>query len=74
LRGTGPFTWTMISGFLPQTLGIVDGVISGNVTTGGYIATFTMQVTDSTGDTATRVMKIKAKIPGCYSCHDAARF
>jgi probable HAF family extracellular repeat protein len=75
LRGTGPFTWTMISGFLPNALTLgSDGVISGNTIAGGITATFTARVMDSTGDAATRIFKLRSKIPGCYNCHEAARF
>jgi hypothetical protein len=45
------------------------GVISGNVTAGGFTANFTVRVMDDNGDTATRALKIKSKIPGCYTCH-----
>jgi hypothetical protein len=44
-------------------------VISGNAISGGFTATFTVQVMDSTGGTATRQLKIMAKIPNCYVCH-----
>ena len=70
LRCQSTCTWTMTSGFLPAGLTIDStGLISGVPTTGGFTATFAMQVMDSTGDTATRVMKIRAKISGCYTCH-----
>jgi hypothetical protein len=74
-RGTPPFTWTMTSGFLPADLILgSDGVISGNVIAGGVTADFTVEVMDSTGDTATRALQIKSKIPNCYSCHSASAF
>jgi hypothetical protein len=70
LRCQSSCTWTMTSGFLPAGLTIDSaGLISGVPTAGSFTATFAMQVMDSTGDTATRVMKIRAKISGCYSCH-----
>jgi hypothetical protein len=70
LRGTPPFTWSMTSGFLPQAVTLYSpGVLWGNVIAGGITATFTAQVMDSTGDTATRVLKLRSKIPNCYSCH-----
>jgi hypothetical protein len=73
LRGQPPYTCTLISGFLPAELAIgLNCLISGFVTASGFTATFTVEVMDSTGDTATRVMKIKSKISGCYSCHAAA--
>jgi hypothetical protein len=70
VRGLPPYTWSLIGGFLPADLTLgSDGVISGNVIAGGFTATFTAEVMDSTGDTTTQVLKIRAKIPGCYSCH-----
>ncbi len=70
LRGTPPFTWTMTSGFLPQALAFYSpGFIFGNVIAGGITATFTAQVMDSNGDTATRVLKLRSRLPNCYSCH-----
>ncbi len=70
LRGTPPVTWSITGGFLPANLTLgPDGVISGNAISGGFTSTFTVQVMDSTGDTATRQLKIRAKIPNCYVCH-----
>jgi len=69
-RGQGPYTWALIDGWLPPhlTLG-ADGVIAGYVPWGGFTAEFTAQVTDATGDTATRVMTIRVTRATCYSCH-----
>jgi hypothetical protein len=73
LRGTAPHTWTLTSGFLPADLTLsTGGVISGPTTAGGFTATFTVQVMDNTGDTATRVLKLKSKIPNCVNCHSAS--
>jgi len=70
VRGLPPYTWSLIGGFLPADLTLgSDGVIGGDVIAGGFTATFTAEVMDSTGDTATQVLKIRARIPGCYSCH-----
>jgi hypothetical protein len=63
----------MISGFLPSNLTLTSQcVVEGNVIAGGFTATFTAQVTDDTGDTATRVLKLRSKIPNCYNCHAAS--
>ncbi|MDH3510984.1 MAG: multicopper oxidase domain-containing protein [Gammaproteobacteria bacterium] len=69
--GTVPYTWTVISGFLPSGLSLNSstGVISGTTTSGGYIATFTVQVTDNLGATDTQVLKINVRIPNCVNCH-----
>jgi hypothetical protein len=70
VRGTPPYTWSLLDGFLPAELSLsTGGVISGNVTAGGFTANFTVRVMDDNGDTATRALKIKSKIPGCYTCH-----
>jgi hypothetical protein len=70
LRGQLPYTCSLVSGFLPANLILTSlCVIEGNVTAGGFTATFTAQVTDDNGDTATRVLRIRSRIPGCYSCH-----
>jgi hypothetical protein len=73
LRGQPLYTCNLVNGFLPADLTLgPDCVISGNVTAGGFTATFTAQVTDDSGDTATRMLKIRSKIPNCTSCHAAA--
>lgn len=70
LRGQPPYTCALISGFLPAELTQgSDCVIRGNVTAGGFTATFTVQVTDDTGDNATRVLQLKSTIPNCVNCH-----
>jgi hypothetical protein len=70
LRGTPPVTWSITGGFLPANLTLgSDGVISGNVTSGGFTATFTVQVTDDNGDTASRILKIRSRIVNCMNCH-----
>ena len=70
VRGTPPYTWSLLDGFLPAELSLsTGGVISGDVTAGGFTANFTVQVMDDNGDTTTRPLKIRSKIPGCYSCH-----
>lgn len=70
-----PCTWTMVSGFLPNALTLDSfGVISGAVLAGGFIASFTVEVMDATGDTATQTLSISAIIPRCYNCHTASTF
>ncbi|WP_375423216.1 fibronectin type III domain-containing protein [uncultured Friedmanniella sp.] len=53
--GTGPFTWTVLSGTLPAglTLGGSSGMLSGTPTAAGSNS-FTVRVTDASGQTATR--------------------
>ncbi|MDH3510873.1 MAG: S8 family serine peptidase [Gammaproteobacteria bacterium] len=75
VRGQPPYTWSLVADFLPSDLVLgANGVISGNVISGGFVANFTVQVTDDNGDTATRSLKIKAKIPNCVTCHATAGF
>ena len=71
-NGEPPYTWSLVSGFLPLTLS-PDGVISGTPTTGGYTAKFTVQVADASGttDTENLQLKIKALNFDCYNCHAA---
>ena len=75
VRGTPPFTWTLTGGLLPSALTLgSNGIISGDVMAGGVNANFTAEVMDSTGDTATRQLTLRTKIPNCYVCHAAATF
>lgn len=60
-NGVPPYSWSVVSGTLPNGLNFAsDGTISGTPTTatGTPSPVFTVQVTDSTGDTATRDMTI----------------
>ncbi len=51
--GTPPYTWSILSGTLPVGMSLnAQGIISGTPTTGGTFD-FAVQVTDSTGMTAT---------------------
>ena len=54
--GTGPYTWSVIGGSLPDglTLDPSTGAVTGTPTTSGTV-TFTLQVTDSVHNTATQV-------------------
>jgi hypothetical protein len=71
--GQPPLTWTIISGSLPQGLTISpSGQISGTPTVGGFVASFTVQVTDSSGDTAMDALTLFVRIQRwrrCYDCH-----
>lgn len=72
LRGQAPYSWTLTGGALPANLTLGSGgLISGDTISGGFTANFTVQVTDSTGDTASRQLSMKVKIPNCYACHTA---
>jgi hypothetical protein len=57
--GTGPYTWSVSAGKLPRalTLDASTGVIAGKAKKVGT-TTFTVEVTDATGATATRVLSI----------------
>ncbi len=72
LRGQGPYVWSVVSGSLPPGLTMnASGVISGTPTVVGT-RNFTVQVTDSTLDTAMRDLSIRVKIAGyvCGLCHE----
>lgn len=70
--GTGPYTWSVVSGNLPDgfTINANTGVISGK-TVHAYLASspashtynFTVQVTDSTGNTGTQSLSITVDCP-----------
>lgn len=57
--GTGPYSWSITAGSLPNglTLGGSTGIISGTPTSGGT-ANFTVQVSDAKSVTATKVFTI----------------
>lgn len=60
-NGAPPYTWSVISGTIPAGLSFAaDGSVSGtpSVATGTPSPVFTVQVTDSTGNIATRDMTI----------------
>ena len=61
--GTGPFTWSVVSGSLPAgvTLGTASGTLSGTPTTTG-LSSFTIQVTDADGLSATQSLNITIAI------------
>ena len=62
--GTSPFTWSVSAGTLPPglTLGASTGLLSGTPTTAGSYS-FTVQVTDHSGLTATEPVTL-AIVPG----------
>lgn len=55
--GVAPFAWAVTVGTLPAGLAVVGGTISGTPT-GTGTSTFTVQVTDALGRTATRSLSI----------------
>ena len=61
--GTGPYTWSVSSGSLPPGLSLnpTTGVISGTPTSVG-LYTFTVQVTDSFGLTATQTLSMSVAV------------
>ena len=62
--GTLPYTWSLASGDLPAGLGLdqSSGVISGTLTTAG-VSSFTVEVTDADGASATRAVAITVNPP-----------
>lgn len=69
-RGKAPYDWSIASGALPPNLSLSsDGEITGLVPGGGGVYDFVAQVTDATGDTASRAMIIRTTVPCCPSCH-----
>jgi large repetitive protein len=61
--GTGPFTWSVSSGSLPAgvTLNSSTGALSGTPTTAGLYS-FTVQVTDADGQTATQGLNLTVAV------------
>ncbi|SER30994.1 DUF7927 domain-containing protein [Microlunatus flavus] len=57
--GTGPYTWSVSAGALPAglTLNTTTGLLSGTPTAAGT-ASFTVQVTDASGQSATRAVNL----------------
>ena len=65
--GTSPYAWSIVSGSLPGELSLsTAGVISGTPTTEGTW-TFTVQVTDSVENTATKALSIHVGAAGGYT-------
>ena len=62
--GTGPLTWSIVAGVLPQNLGInpMTGVISGTPTAAAT-SSFTVQVADTAGQVVTRGLSIRINPP-----------
>ncbi|HVN17294.1 MAG TPA: FG-GAP-like repeat-containing protein [Dongiaceae bacterium] len=62
LRATGgaaPYTWTLTAGSLPPSLTLsAGGVIAGTDTAAGVTSSFTVQVTDAVGSTASQQFTI----------------
>src|ERR1035438_1395556 len=55
--GSGAYTWTITSGTLPAGLTLSGANITGTPTAAGTF-TFTLQVTDSAGNTATQAFSL----------------
>jgi len=74
-RGTAPFTWDLYDpGNLDGDFGLSsDGVISGEAQSLA-LKSFTVRVTDSTGDTAIQTLTISITLPNCVNCHSTAKF
>ncbi len=63
--GTAPFSWTIVagSGSLPPGLSLsTAGIVSGTPTGNGGVYTFTVQVTDNGGRTATKALSIAVSV------------
>jgi beta-glucanase (GH16 family) len=72
VRGTPPYTWTILSGSPPIFVTLSsDGLFHGEVQS-TFLTFFTVQVTDDTGDTATQDLSIRITIPNCVNCHSAS--
>ena len=56
-NGTPPYSWSVISGSLPDGLSLSDSTISGIPTT-TEVANFTVQVSDDNSQTATKALSI----------------
>jgi hypothetical protein len=69
VRGTPPYAWTIISGAPPFDVTLsTTGLLGGEVLS-TFLTFFTVQVTDSTGDTALQDLSISVTIPNCVNCH-----
>jgi hypothetical protein len=72
LRGTPPFTWTITTGAPPSFVTLnTDGLLYGEVQS-TFLSFFTVQVMDSTGDTATQDLSMAVTLPNCVNCHSAS--
>jgi len=61
--GTGPYTWTIVSGSLPAGVTLSSsGVLSGTATASGT-STFTVKATDSTGGSTTQAFTLGVSAP-----------
>ena len=68
-RGVPPYTFTITSGAPPLGVELLpDGRLYGIVQS-TFLTFFTVQVTDDSGDTASRDFSIQVQIPRCVNCH-----
>ena len=67
--GTGPYTWSILSGLLPTGLGLgtTTGIISGTPSTSGTY-NVTMTVSDSVGGQASKLLGIVIAAGICTGC------
>ncbi len=70
IGGATPYTWTITAGALPDGLSLNanTGEISGTPTLKGTFD-FTVQITDSNSDTATKALSIFVAVPGAGGCN-----
>ena len=73
--GAPPYTFTIIDGAPPfdTSMDSTTGEISGEVQS-TFLRFFTVQITDSTGDTATQALSVRVTIPNCVNCHATSEF
>lgn len=62
IGGETPYTWSVTAGVLPAGLALNGGVLAGTPTTPGT-STFTLQVTDAKGTTATQIIALPVNAP-----------
>jgi large repetitive protein len=60
--GTAPFTWSIVTGTLPAGLALNGATITGTPTAAG-VASFTVRVADSSGQTAQKALSISVAVP-----------
>ena len=60
--GTAPFTWSIVTETLPAGLALNGATITGTPTAAG-VASFTVRVADSSGQTAQKALSISVAVP-----------
>jgi len=74
VRGTPPYTWTLIDGNPPLGITLISSGLLAGEANSTFLTFFTVRVTDSTGDTATKDFRIRVTIPNCVDCHTSTDF